>query len=73
MSYNQIKISVIIPSYNQGIFLEETILSIINQHYNNVEIIIMDGGSTDNSVDIIKKYSSHITYWQSKKDNGQSP
>ena len=72
MNYNERKISVIIPSYNQGDYLEETILSIINQHYNNVEIIIMDGGSTDNSVDIIKKYSSHITYWQSKKDNGQS-
>ena len=52
--------------------MEETLLSIINQHYNNVEIIIMDGGSTDNSVDIIKKYSSYISYWQSKKDNGQS-
>lgn len=72
MNQKQVKISVIVPSYNQGKFLEETILSILNQHYDNVEIIIMDGGSTDNSVEVIKKYDSYITYWQSKKDNGQS-
>ena len=66
------KISIIVPSYNQGQFIEETFQSIINQHYHNVEIIVMDGGSTDNSVDIIKKYEKYIAYWQSKKDNGQS-
>ena len=66
------KISIIVPSFNQGQFLEETFLSIINQHYDNVEVIVMDGGSTDNSVEIIKKYEKYITYWQSQKDNGQS-
>lgn len=69
---NQLKLSIIIPSYNQGMFLEETILSVINQDCDDVEIIVMDGGSTDNSVEIIKKYESYISYWQSKKDNGQS-
>ena len=67
-----IKISIIVPSYNQGQFLEDTFISIINQNYPSVEIIVMDGGSTDNSVEVIKKYEKYITYWQSKKDNGQS-
>lgn len=67
-----VKISIIIPSFNQGCYLEETFRSIINQHYSNIEIIVMDGGSTDNSADIIKKYENYITYWQSQKDNGQS-
>lgn len=64
------KISIVTPSYNQGQFLEKTILSIINQNYPNLEYIIMDGGSTDNSVEIIKKYQAHLTYWQSAPDNG---
>lgn len=67
-----LKISFIIPSFNQGQFLAETLESLINQDYKNIEIIVMDGGSTDNSVEIIKKYEKHITYWQSQKDNGQS-
>ena len=67
-----IKISIVVPSFNQGNFLEETLLSIISQEYPNVEIIVMDGGSTDNSVEVIKKYEKHITYWRSHKDNGQS-
>lgn len=65
-------ISIIVPSFNQGQFLEETFQSIISQNYPNVEIIVMDGGSTDNSVEIIKKYEKYISYWQSQKDNGQS-
>lgn len=67
-----IKISIIIPSFNQGQFLEETILSVLDQDYENLEIIVVDGGSADCSVDIIKKYEDRLTYWHSKKDNGQS-
>ena len=66
------KISIITPSYNQGQYIEETILSIINQNYPYVEHIIIDGGSTDNTVDVLKKYNEKLTYWVSEKDNGQS-
>lgn len=66
------KISVITASYNQGHFLERTILSVLNQKYPNFELIIIDGGSTDNSVEIIKKYEKYITYWVSEKDHGQT-
>src|SRR5262245_60711334 len=66
------KISVITHSYNHGSFIEQTILSVISQGYSNLEYIIMDGGSTDETTEIIKKYASHISHWQSKKDNGQA-
>lgn len=65
-------VSVIVPSYNQGSFIEETIRSILLQNYPNLELIIMDGGSSDQSLEIIKKYENFISHWQSESDGGQS-
>jgi glycosyltransferase involved in cell wall biosynthesis len=65
------RISIVTPSYNQNEFLEECIDSILSQNYPNLEYIIMDGGSTDGSVEIIKKYEKYLAYWQSKPDGGQ--
>ena len=66
------KISIVTPSFNQGKFLEKTIRSVLLQNYPNLEFIIIDGGSSDNSVEILSKYASFLTYWVSEPDKGQS-
>lgn len=65
------KISIVTVNYNNGAYLEETIKSVIDQGYPNLEYILIDGGSTDNSLEIIEKYANHFTYWVSEKDEGQ--
>jgi glycosyltransferase involved in cell wall biosynthesis len=64
------RISVVTPSYNQGAFIDETIQSVLDQGYPNLEYIVIDGGSTDNTLEIIKKYERHLAFWISEKDNG---
>ncbi|MCP5101161.1 MAG: glycosyltransferase [Chloroflexi bacterium] len=66
------KISVVVPSYKQGRFLSDAIESVLLQDYANLELIVIDGGSSDESVHILRKYEKHFAYWVSEPDEGQA-
>lgn len=66
------KISIVTPSYNQGPYLEATLQSLLTQDYPDLEIIVVDGGSGDGSVEIIRRYEAHLAHWESEPDRGQS-
>ncbi|MDD5261028.1 MAG: glycosyltransferase family 2 protein [Methylacidiphilales bacterium] len=66
------RISVIIPSYQTAAYLEETLLSVLEQKYPDLELLVIDGGSTDGSIDILRKYEKHLAFWVSEPDRGQT-